>query len=70
MTDEGAKALAIALEKLAAALAGGVHIHVYQQPPSTTQVQPPFPPGMPPYITTCGEDIGSWQPGIPPSGKR
>lgn len=44
MTDEGAKALAIALEKLAAALAGGVHIHVYQQPPSTTQVQPPFPP--------------------------
>lgn len=58
MTDEGAKVLAIALEKLAAALAGGVHIHVHQQPPSTTQVQPP-----------C-EDIGSWQPGIPPSGKR
>lgn len=57
MTDEGAKVLAAAIEKLAAALASGIHVHNYQVMPTlpTGPQHPQQQPWWSPFFVTSQE---------------
>jgi len=71
MTDESAKILAAAIERLANAVSFGIHVHVHQQGGGVGPIYPSWPPPnypIYPYTTWCSTNGVGGAGGLPSGG--